>query len=455
MTWKEFVKLEHNVLLSIFKRIETAEDEEEKDILIIGTRIIVDIINIIRTKNSDYTKYEFINKELESNSALLNKQGFTNIINYNTEFKRRSILKKLLIFIKILININISRLTNIFKPIGFVAIESLNMEYIRYVNEYGLLIPVFVSSYFDSNSEKNVNNEKIKLISSRLCITITKTISDDTPNIIVPEKDLHDIVSDYFNDIYCDYCRLKNRRLLPNIIVGTHNKTFIRLYSRLINKRGNTVISFAHGHTLQNKDDHKFWMDLILSNYYYEYNKVLSVELNNYISNHKYKKLINTNINYCKQDLHYNEKYKKTSFDINSIKSVLVIGNATKNIGHSSVTAYDIKTQIDIELSIMKYFNSLGKKVYYKPHPSGHLKKEILDLYAEYNFINLENKTFEDIEEKYDLISFYYTRTSTIKSALKGNNHIMLFDLEIEEFTENSNNTLSERCIIKKFSDIN
>lgn len=426
--WKEFNSLEHNVINSFLDVYFKSEKNEEKDFIAIGFRIIVDIINQIHTSN--------------------NNQSFSPIISYNREFGKQSKKNRNILFVKALININRFRLSKLFKKPRFVCQESFNLNQLKNYSNGGLLIPI--SAYGKIINHRKRNIEVPESFVKNLSLKITDSIIQFNQGSIytIDKVTIQEIIQFHFNEFSRDYFLLKKFAKIPGFIFSTGNKTAVRLLARIGLDNGQLIESFAHGHTLQNKDLHKFWMDLLISNRYYEQSKSLCNELKSYIQSQSfYSKTHEITFDYLSgQNRELKVDHKANPEKVNN---VLVMGNATKKHTFSSVTAFEMETQRSIEESIFHYFNKQGKKVFYKPHPGGHAKSQLLDAYKELNFVEIENGCFENILNKYDLIAFYYTRTSTISAALVSNKPIILFDLGIESHCDKSREMLEKRCHIK------
>lgn len=433
--WQNFNNLEHKVIDAFLEEYFKSKKEVEKDFIAIGFRVIIDVINAIHFyKKKNYT-------------SQINPIPFKTIISYTNEFNKHNLKYRIILFIKVFLNINRFRSKSFFLTPKFVAQESFNFGHLKKYTDGGILYPFSIYSEIIKSRKKKINYDDsfIKILSNKIFENIKKNIKNIDYQL---DTNVSLIIENHFKEFSRDYFNLKAKRNLKSFIFSTGNKTAFRLYARLSLNKNNKIEAFAHGHNLQNKDKHKLWMDLLISNTYYEQSESLRNELKQYIESlPEYQNLHKINFNFVNK---FNtSNYSNIVVDLNKINKVLVIGNATKSHAFSSVTAFEIDTQIAIEESIFNYFKKLDKEVYYKPHPGGHLKKELLKHYAELEFLKIENDNFEEILSNYDLIVFYYTRTSTITAALNSNKPILLFDLGIEEHCSVSRKLLEERCFIE------
>lgn len=428
--WQKFNDLEHLVIKAFLKEYFVS-NKTEKDFIAIGFRVIIDVINAIHFFNN-------LNED---------KSGLKSIISYKKEFKRHDFKYRNILFFKVLANINRFRIKKLLKKPKYVSQESFNLNHLIKYNDGGLIYPFSVYGEIIKARKRKVSFDDsfILKISNNICNNISEDIKKIGYKL---DNEVSDILQNHFNEFSADYFQLKDKDSFKPFIFSTGNLTAVRLYARLSLGKNNSIESFAHGHNLQNKDLHKLWMDLLISDTYYEQSESLSFELKNYIESLSFfKELHNIKFKHIKKYSKLN--FERVEFDLNNVKNVLIIGNATKSYAYSSVTAFNIQTQTAIEESIFTYFNKLEKNIYYKPHPGGHLKKELLEKYSKLKHLHIENQVFEEALEKYDLIVFYYTRTSTITAALNSNKPIMLFDLGIEKHCSSSRQTLEKRCSFK------
>lgn len=428
--WQKFNDLEHIVIKAFLKEYFVS-NKIEKDFIAIGFRVILDVVNAV---------YSF-------NNLNERKSGFKTIISYNNEFKRHSFKYRNILFFKVLANLNRFRIKKFFKKPKYVSQESFNLHHLKKYNDAGLIYPFSVYGEIIKARKRKVSFDDsfIAKISNNICNNISEGIEEIGYTL---DDDIYQIIYSHFNEFSSDYFNLNDKDSFKPFIFSTGNLTAIRLYARLSLGKSNTIESFAHGHNLQNKDLHKLWMDLLISDTYYEQSETLSFELKNYIESLSFFKELH-NIQFRNIKKYSKLNVESVELDIDKVNNVLIIGNATKSYAYSSVTAFNFETQTAIEKSIFTYFNKLGKNTYYKPHPGGHLKKELLEEYSKIEHLNIENQVFEEVIANYDLIVFYYTRTSTITSALNSNKPIVLFDLGIEKHCDISRKTIENRCSIK------
>ncbi len=449
--WSEFVNLEHAVIQGYFKAIENESDKDKKEILKIGLRIIVDITNFIyidsgakenRTKSQEFA---FLTQKKET--------PFKPVMSYSAELNKVSNLKLFLKCVKLFLLTNKKQAPNIFKKPTRVLLESFNYQSLKTFQNNGLIIPFSAKLFFRRKRHEVKNTSLIDELSKDLERKIRQTVQNKCGQIAYSYEGCSRLIKNYFEEISTAYFQFKSCKTPKKIVLGTHNKTFVRLLSSLVLQNEGEIISFAHGHTLQNKDDHKLWMDLILSSTYYEYSESLAKELKEQIVNQTNLVPTNLEIKHLNNQFQINPKMDN-NFDLKKVKSVMVVGNAFRNQGFSSVTAFEPEVQANIELTILKHFIQEGKDVHYKQHPGGVLKEEITSKYQKVKNLKIVHEPFESIMNNYDLIVFYYTRTSTIKDALLSDKNILLLDLGIEQLCPISQNAIEKRCKIHTWDSL-
>lgn len=448
--WKQFVQLEHAILQGYLNAIQKESDIDNREILKIGLRIVVDITNFIYVNSGARSNRE-IKEEYDS---LITKKSseFSPVIGHYAELNKISSLKLFLKCIKLFLIINKRLKPNIFRKPRRVLLESFNYQSLEILKDSGLVIPFSAKLFFRRKTTKQASNNQKNLVelTERLVNSIQTEIKSVFPELEFSTQSCQELILNYFAEFADTYLSSKSRKVPNEMILGTHNKTFVRMLSSLILQKGGEVVSFAHGHTLQNKDDHKLWMDLILSTKYYEYNESLTEELSEYLKPRKDLVPFNLSLEHLNNSFQVNENVDG-NFDPDKAQSILIVGNAFKNSGFSSVTAFEPEVQADIERSILKYFTDKGKKAFYKQHPGGVLKDRITPLYEEMDGVEIITAPFESVMHKFDLIVFYYTRTSTIKDALLSDRNILILDLGIEEFCPKSALSIKKRCKVESW----
>lgn len=436
--------MEHQVVDAFLHEYFNAKNEIEKDFIAIGFRAMIDVVNAIHFQN---------NNNNGSVKLDIPSPAFKPIISYKGEFKRHTFRYRVIQFVKVFININRFRINKVFRKPKLVAQESFNLDHLKKYDEAGILFPISVYGKIIKSRKQKLNDDVsfIESLSSRIIEKVKDNIAINKLDYEVEDK-LSAILYNHFREFSNDYFYLKNKTKLRPFLFSTGNKTAVRLYARLCLNNNKKVEAFAHGHNLQNKDKHKLWMDLIVSNTYYEQSKSLKNEIKEYIEGlPSFEKLHKIDFKYIRK--YSDVKIKENSqFDLKQLDKVLIIGNATKNHAFSSVTAFEVDTQITIEEKVFNYFKKLNKSVYYKAHPGGHLKKELFEHYSKIEGLKFENEDFEKILNNYDLIVFYYTRTSTITAALNSNKPILIFDLGIEKHCSRSKEFLENRCRIEQLA---
>tara|TARA_S200000501_G_scaffold378779_1_gene443594 strand:- start:5937 stop:7304 length:1368 start_codon:yes stop_codon:yes gene_type:complete len=443
--WKEFRQLEEKVIISFFEEIQTSQNQLEKDIISIGFRSFIDVCNCIYIQNSSIQNFnnEYFNIIKIKNK--LNKIKYKSVIDYDLE--KEKIFSDFRIFklLKLFIKINMNRLKYIFKPTASVFIESINLEKLKIYDKYGLILPISITNFLNKSNEKN-DAESLIGLSNRLADRILNNIN----SIQFDKKYVAKILYEHFRSIYNDYKKIKINTLPKNLIINCGNKTPLRLLCRVMKMNKKNVVSFAHGEILQNKDYHRLWLDNIISTNYVEQYSFLADDLKTKIKKTPFMNLFTSKIESLKNDIEFPKKGRLLFEN----KKVLLIGNATKLHSYSTVTSFIPSIQAEIELTILNFMKNKHSVVNYKAHPGGHVKTELIEFYKSKNFINIENEIFEKVIPHYDIIIFYYARTSTINAAFKSKKHLIFIDLGIEKYEVNSFNKIKDRCHIIKYEDI-
>ena len=161
----------------------------------------------------------------------------------------------------------------------------------------------------------NYDDSFIKILSNKIFENIKKNIKNIDYQL---DTNVSLIIENHFKEFSRDYFNLKAKRNLKSFIFSTGNKTAFRLYARLSLNKNNKIEAFAHGHNLQNKDKHKLWMDLLISNTYYEQSESLRNELKQYIESlPEYQNLHKINFNFVNK---FNtSNYSNIAVDLNKI----------------------------------------------------------------------------------------------------------------------------------------
>ena len=121
----------------------------------------------------------------------------------------------------------------------------------------------------------------------------------------------------------------------------------------------------------------------------------------------------------------------------------MLIGNAYRNTGMSSVTAPYGVVQLQIELEIISKLQELEYSVIYKKHPGGYYANKKLPFN---NDVEVIESPFESIFHIADILFFYYTRTTTFGYALSSNKPIVVINSLNEEIEEESKELLQNQC---------
>ena len=184
-------------------------------------------------------------------------------------------------------------------------------------------------------------------------------------------------------------------------------------------------IGFSHGEPVVFHRDKVSWMELSLNNTYYDYTKKLSDKLK-IVHQNNFNFRNSIEIENFKTDI-FNKfhKQKLKSTNINLKKKVMLIGNAYRNTGMSSVTAPYGIVQLQIELEIISKLQELKYSVLYKKHPGGYYANKKLPFN---NDVEIIEGPFESVFHIADILFFYYTRTTTFGYALSSNKPIVVIN---------------------------
>jgi hypothetical protein len=461
LNWKDFIKIEHQIIDAFFEKISTSKNQTESSLIKIGFRCILDISNLILFDNLSHEDKKAMLRITDNNES----PNYIPQINYEQEFIKATKGNFFLKWVKSFVALNSKRKIFLLIKPRYVAMESNNLELLKEQNSFGLLIPYSYSNKIKKHRnktktvpEKNEKETLINKITDDVLSIIIQKLSKTNPSIKLSKRNIHFLIKQHLESFYNDYILLSNRAKLPKyIVIGTNNKTYLRLINQLILERKGSVIAYTHGHRLQNNDDHKLWMDLITSSIYREYNIQMASELKEILLNHEYAKIFKSEVVALPvktTKTQTSTKYKLTNQSSNSVPKMILVGNATKLTNFSSVTAFLPTVQFEIESNILQYYHRAGYKVFYKPHPGGQIVERYRNLINSLGFVGFEDGKFEDVFPKYDLICFYYTRTTTINAMLKANIPFVFIDVGIDLLCLESYKILLENATIISYSSI-
>jgi len=99
--------------------------------------------------------------------------------------------------------------------------------------------------------------------------------------------------------------------------------------------------------------------------------------------------------------------------------------------------------KLDLEIRLAKYLRSKGFNVTYKIHPD--TDQQVINMVTKY-FDVIDSGSFEDAVLKIDSILFTYTETTTFSYGLCTNKHVVLADVEVDNWNSESIEWVKERC---------
>lgn len=441
ISWTDFLSLEDIIINSFIDTIKNVEDPFFNNVVRIGMRKNVDISNFFYNSaiknNSSYSRLNLQTAQLENEPV-----DYTELIHLNKELKIKSYTRLFLRMGYLFLRVNKKRIGRLFKRPVLVNIDSFNNDSVEYIDKmnYGLIIPYTSRFVFRKEAKEIDQDSQAKLEQIARNIILTTQSKVDSPFKLTPEleKVVVNMLFKHFLDI-AKYSKLLMKSRTPRtLITGAMNKTFIRILTAAVRNKGGKVIAFAHGETLQNKNDHKLWLDILLSTVFVEQNKDLADELKEHLESKQIKNLAEIEFMNEKAHVQYGVDNSK------ELKSILLIGNVYKDQGFSRVTSFEPAVQMTIELKAIDFLQKQNYQVYYKQHPGGKYAGKVKEIFQSLD-IEIENRPFESILEEYDGVAFYYTKTSTVKAALKSNKPLLYLDVGIDSYCSKSENVVKKR----------
>ena len=213
--------------------------------------------------------------------------------------------------------------------------------------------------------------------------------------------------------------------------------------------RGGQVSVFTHGEPIIYDWDKISWMELTLSNNYYEYSKSLANSLKN--ANEK-QNLLNSNCQIKSFDTKQFIEIRKNNNNVDNINpnSVMFLANEYVRDGQlSQVSSFTNIIQYEFELKILKFLSTIFKRVYYKRHPGGVFSEKKINFFPE-NIIII-NEPYESVQNLSQTIIFGHSKTTAIGHALSTKKNIILFTGSWEVFEENVFKSLNKQVHLLSF----
>ena len=450
LNWNELIQIEDKVKNVLNKKIET--EDKYYEIILISYKIFIEYSNFIyalliiekgnNLKFSKTNEYFYNIKE--------NQVPQIPIISF-PELKKSStyLRKKYRTYKKILQDNKF----NIFKPFlkkTYFFVESRSPHTINFLKKKKKFIsPIsFFDIYDDSNVVELSDNDKNNLDEiSRLIVEDLKIVIKEY-DISFTEKQnnyLRGVTYDVFykslQALNSVKVGLKKKRI--ELYMGSNNSFLSRIMSVAIRNNGGKIHGFSHGEPLIYNWDKISWMELSLNTNYYEYTEKLSEELKKvHAGNFQYRNQVK--IESFNSDVFTKFHEQATNRSINdSCKKVMLIGNAYRETGMTSVTSPPGVIQLQIEMEIINKLKEIGYSVLYKKHPGGYFENRKLP-FSEY--VEIIDAPFEATYQSADVLIFYYTRTTTFGYALSSDKHVVVIDSGIEEIKEETLKLIEKQC---------
>lgn len=452
LSWPELIDLEDGIKKILNHRIKTDTDVDHA--ILISYKIFIEYSNFIYGLIAIKRGLNFSSKNTYFHSIKKNGVPQNPIISFpKLKNKTSPIRKKYRVLKKLLLD-NKLHLFNPFLKRYYVLTESRSNHTLEYLKEQkkGLIVS---KSFYEIYDEKNV--KPLEEPSKKVIEETSLLIVDDLNELLVAHYDLqfsesqknylrevtNDVLSNSLQVLKAVEIKLKNKKI--KLYLGSNNSFMSRILSVVIRKNGGEVHGFSHGEPLVYNWDKISWMELSLNNYFYEYTPSLAQELKRAVENN-YSFHNKAVIRSFDSSL-FTEFYKSNVVQEKNTpsKKVMLIGNAYKETGISSVTAPYAIMQLQIEMEILSKLKELSITVMYKKHPGGYFSKTNLPFSGD-DQISIIEQPFEMSIQDADVFIFYYTRTTTFGHALASKKKIIVIDMGVEVIPEEILNTLKKQC---------
>jgi hypothetical protein len=454
LKWSELIEIEDKAKSILNKHIESNKDYFK--IILISYKIFIEYSNFIYalliseksasiSKNNTYL-YEIKNNGTPAKPIIV----FPKLINHSSS------LKKKYRFLKKIILDNKFKLLNPFSKKAYLLTESRSHHTIEYLKKEikGIITPF---SFYDIYNVKSIQElsekgeKEILELSSSIIHDLQDLFTKDY-QLVFSKKQIEYLKSATFNvfsksltTLNAVKKELNNKKI--KLYIGSNNSFISRIISVAIRDNGGEILGFSHGEPLIYDWDKTSWMELSLNDAYYEYTEPLASQLKK-IHSSKFKFNNKVKIKSFNSDL-FIKFYNKIKEDpqCNTPKKVMLIGNAYKEVGISSVTAPFGLMQLQIEVEIINKIKHVGGETLYKKHPGGYFSNLEMPFSQDRN-IKVVDAPFETIYKEADVLIFYYTRTTTFGHALASKKKIIVIDCGIEIIPDDLLNTLKKQCFI-------
>jgi len=463
ISWGNFIEIENKVKSILDNQIKT--NPEFADIIVVNYKLYIEFTNyftalLLKVTVGEKAKYSDNNtyyKSVFEEGIPLPFVKFPKIDSHKKTIKSR--LRKL----KKYLEDNKFSVPKVWKPSVYIFNESrsnLTLEHLR--NKYiGRFYPLSFFDYYKANDVKQIDD-----ITSNKINILVKIISEDLYKCIelmgvvltVHQKEfvfnhIFDLYTKTYKTLQVVKKNIGNKKI--KLFIGSNNNYFSRIISVAIRNNGGEIHGFKHGEPINYEYDLVSWLDLSLSDYFYEPTDRNSEMLKNIA-----KKFPPLNANECTIKSMKNNRYDTILNNLkiqtkDYISTVMIIGNCFRHTSFSSATAVFPTMQLYIELYIINKLKSQGYKVIYKMHPEnldtriGFVKDFSVFKALFPDDVEINSDSFESSEQEVDAYAFYYTATSTFLTAMASKKSILLFDIKLREYPKEMLDILTSRCDYK------
>ena len=451
LNWNELIQIEDKVKNILNERIKT--EDKYYEIILIAYKVFIEYSNFIyaliviekghNINVSEANEYFYNIKENQiPNKPII---VFPKLNNDSSFLKKKArTYKKLLLENKL-------NIFNVFSDRKYFFVESRSPHTISFLKKQkkGVIYPL---SFFDFYKEENLKNlgddEKNDLQElSKIIVEDLESVAKEY-EISFTKKQIEYLKSSTFDVFYKSLQSLeavkfglKKKKIA--LYMGSNNSFLSRIMSVAIRNNNGEVYGFSHGEPLVYNWDKISWMELSLNTTYYEYSEKLSEELKVvHANNFQYRNQVRIE-SFNSDEFTKFRNHEITQNFRTSCKIVMLIGNAYRETGMTSVTSPSGVVQLQIEIEIIKKLQGLGHTVVYKKHPGGYFANRQLPFNESVEIISTP---FETSYQMADVLIFYYTRTTTFGYALASNKKVVIIDSGIEDIKEEALELIQKQC---------
>jgi len=253
---------------------------------------------------------------------------------------------------------------------------------------------------------------------------------------------------------------LKNRisKLKPlHLLVGGSSTAFIRTLSSVVRDYGGIVSGFDHGVPLVCLSGEPGWLELSTVDRFYTYSRNLARCLKEVIRQYPPANGNAVAIASGETRKFHNLWKSKSSEPVpRAIKKVMIVANVfRKDSDMCPFFPMPALVQLDTVLRIIDALDRGGYEILFKPHPHSMFHKHAGSFFG--NNVRVIKGRFEDVMDMADAFIFYYTRTTTLGTALCTNKPIVSIDGDWEKWLPEMKSCFTRRCRVvrSKFDDKN